>query len=155
MPSTGDDASSYAPHKRSATPFLIPYPDWSGRRAEPWPLVNHNSRQLRMIKYCYSDAQVKGALCNAIQNGFKLWADALGYPAGPDSVTIWPGWRLIPVALAKHADLNTATCLDRTEKMVFHNGIPTCLGTLWRSVSIQSWRTARVRLWAGQKTGPG
>lgn len=72
-------------HKRSATPFLSPYPDAYGVKVEPWPLIQYGDQRLRVIKYCYADINVKMRYCSLLQGGFALWAHTLGYPAGSET----------------------------------------------------------------------
>src|SRR4051812_28793857 len=50
--------------------------------ARPWPPVDTRLGQLRLVRYCYTTAVAKEELSCAVQAGFKVWADAIGFPAG-------------------------------------------------------------------------
>ena len=67
-------------YKRSATDFLWPV---GARKHYPWPILVRRNVPLRILRYCFADPNAKQMLCNTMQDAFKVWADKLGYPAGP------------------------------------------------------------------------
>lgn len=55
--------------------------------AMPWPVVTNTKTKTRTraVKYCYGDEYTRNLLDCNVQAAFQLWAERLGYPAGPET----------------------------------------------------------------------
>jgi hypothetical protein len=55
------------------------------RFAMPWPVVTNTKTKTRTraVRYCYGDEYTRNLLDCKVQAAFTMWAERLGYPAGP------------------------------------------------------------------------